>query len=136
MEKWSVFDKNIYFEDYFESEIIFSDDDILKIILFDDKKRIKVDFGWILGFRVLDEGIVQNGVYYNMDELKRLKEKHFCNVIYILEDGEFGDFIVETASGFWEKSQIKHLAVITPNYNIDIVTNHLPDVEEEILAEQ
>lgn len=126
MEKWNIFDENIYFDDYFEIKMSFSEEDNLKISMFDEHRIIMVDFGCVCGFRVLDEGLVQNGVYFNDEELQKLKQTKFRNAIYILEDGEFGYYMLNTAGGFLEQSEIYHFVVISQNFNIDIVTRHLP----------
>lgn len=126
MEKWNIFDENIYFDDYFEIKMSFSEEDNLKISMFDENRIIMVDFGCVCGFRVLDEGLVQNGVYFNDEELQKLKQTKFRNAIYILEDGEFGYYMLNTAGGFLVQFEIYHFVVISPNFNIDIVTRHMP----------
>ena len=127
MEKWKVYDNNIFFDGYFEVSISFLFF-WLTVYLFDDEKKIEINFYLVHGFRLLDEGIVQNGIYLNDDQLMTLKKNHFCNVLYELTDGEFGEFIFDTAGGFLSEKEIFHYVVITPNYNIDIVSRGIPKV--------
>lgn len=54
--------------------------------------QVDVKFGVIHALRLLDEGIVQDGVYSN-NEIVKLKKCNFENVMYELTDGEFDIFL-------------------------------------------
>ena len=78
--------------------------------------------------RMLDEGIVQNGLYSDT-EIKRYKGDNFSNVIYKVQHGEFSKQINQISDGYGEILDLKHYVVITQNYNVDIVTEWEPTIE-------
>ena len=77
---------------------------------------------------MLDEGIVQNGVYSD-DELKKYKGNKFENVIYKVEDGEFNHQVSKMSYGFTDMIDVKHYVLITQNFNIDIITDWEPKLK-------
>ncbi len=46
-----------------------------------------------------------------------------------LKNGEFGKEIQNMSAGFSDSSDIKHYVLITPNFNIDIVTDWKPKIK-------
>ena len=77
--------------------------------------------------RVLDEGIVQEGVY--LDEAVNVyKENSFKSIIYEVDEGEFKKEIIKISLGFVNEFDAKHYIIITKNFNIDIITDLEPEV--------
>ena len=89
---------------------------------------VKIKFGMVQAVRMLDEGIVQNGLYSDT-EIKRYKGDNFSNVIYKVQHGEFSKQINQISDGYGEILDLKHYVVITQNYNVDIVTEWEPTIE-------
>ena len=87
-----------------------------------------IKFSIVQAVRMLDEGIVQRGLYAD-SEIKRHKEDGFSNVIYEVHQGEFAKQMNQISNGYGEILKLKHYVVITQNYNIDIVTEWEPTVE-------
>ena len=89
---------------------------------------VMIKFGIVHAVRMLDEGIVQSGLY-SESEIKRYKEDGFSNVIYEVKHGEFAKHINQVSGGYGKALNLKHYVVITQNYNVDIVTEWEPPVE-------
>lgn len=126
MEIWKeIYKGNIPKDDY-EVQLMNSDEKGLLVNLKGKKYHISIDFGYVRAIRMLEEGIVQEGVYSD-DEIEKYKEHNFENVIYELEDGEFGKEIQTMSAGFIEISDVRHYVLITQNFNIDIITEWEPE---------
>lgn len=70
----------------YETKIVFGEANGLKIELFNENHRVFLEFGYIYSFRVLEEGIVQSGIYDD-EIIKKFKENNFSSVIYKVEQG-------------------------------------------------
>lgn len=90
--------------------------------------RVMIKFGVVHAVRMLDEGIVQRDLYSD-SEIKSYKEDGFSNVIYEVQEGEFGKQINQIVDGYGEYLNLRHYVVITQNYNVDIITECEPTVE-------
>lgn len=89
---------------------------------------VMIKFGVVQAVRMLDEGIVQSGLYCD-SEIKKYKETGFQNVIYEVQDGEFAKYIKQISDGYGEVLNLMQYVVITSNYNVDIVTEWEPTIE-------
>ncbi len=128
MEKWrEVFVGKIPQEKY-QIQIVNGEKHGLIIELYSNHLCIIIKFGVVQAIRMLDEGIVQNNLY-SEHEIKRYKDDNFRNVIYEIQEGEFGKQISEISNGYADYLELKHYIVITQNYNIDIVTEWEPIIE-------
>lgn len=128
MEKWrEVFAGKIP-QDNYQIQIVNGEKQGLIIELYSSHLCIIIKFGMVQAMRMLDEGIVQNNLY-SENEVKRYKDNNFRNVIYEIQEGEFGNQISEISNGYAECLELKHYIVITQNYNIDIVTEREPIIE-------
>ena len=90
--------------------------------------KILIDFGIILGVRVLDEGIILNDSS-NFEQVQSLKKHGFDNIIYEIINGEFLRFIKQIGGNLCDYVELKHYIIITINYVIEIVTQWKPDIE-------
>lgn len=128
MEKWKeVFVGKIPKEIY-QMQLINGEKQGLIIELSSNNVCVMIKFGIAQAIRILDEGIVQNDLYCD-NEIKRFKENNFRNVIYEVQESEFGKQINQISDGYGECLNLRHYVVITPNYNIDIVTEWEPTIE-------
>ena len=100
----------------------------LTIELSNDNVCIMIKFGIIQALRMLDEGIVQNNLYSD-HELKKYKDNNFQNIIYEVQQGEFGKQINMISDSYGDVLNLKHYIIITQNYNIDIVTEWEPTID-------
>ena len=98
----------------------------LVITLESAKHCVVLDFGMVLGVRMLYEGIVQEG--YSEKEIQKYKAEQFKNVIYEIKGGMFEEEMREISEGYLDFFEKKHYVVITQNYNIDIITAFEPDI--------
>lgn len=90
--------------------------------------KILIDFGIVLGVRVLDEGIILNDSS-NFEQVQSLKKHGFDNIIYEVINGEFQGFIKQIGGNLCDYLELKHYIIITINYVIEIVTQWKPDIE-------
>ena len=128
MEKWKeVFigkiPKGIY-----QMQLINGEKQGLIIELSNDHTCVVIKFGIVQAVRMLDEGIVQSNIYCD-SEIKKYKDDNFWNVIYKVQEGEFGKQINSISDGYGEYLNLRHYVVITQNYNIDIITEWEPTIE-------
>lgn len=128
MEKWQeVFigkiPKGIY-----QMQLINGEKQGLTIELSSNHAYVVIKFGIVQAVRMLDEGIVQNNIYCD-SEIKKYKDDNFRNVIYEVQEGEFGKQITQISEGYGEYLNLRHYVVITQNYNIDIITEWEPTIE-------
>lgn len=128
MEKWKEIFKGTIPKDYYQIQLKNGEESGLVVELNGNNNKVKINFGLVRAVRMLDEGIVQSGVYSD-DEIVQFKEEDFKNVIYEISDGEFKRQIQNCADGYLEMLNVKHYVIITQNYNIDIVTEYIPLIE-------
>ena len=88
MEKWKEIYKGNIPKDNYKVQVTNSEESGLIIELKGIKYQVTIKFGVVQAIRILDEGIVQDGVYSNK-EIEQYRENHFENIIYKLTDGEF-----------------------------------------------
>ena len=128
MEKWQeVFIGKIPKEPY-QMQLINGEKQGLTIELSSNHTCVVIKFGIVQAVRMLDEGIVQSNLYCD-NEIKKYKANNFQNVIYEVQEGEFGKQINQISNGYGEFLNLKHYLVITPNYNVDIITEWEPTIE-------
>lgn len=128
MENWhEVFSGKIPKGNY-QMQLINGEEHGLVIKLSSNRICIVIKFGIVQAVRMLDEGIVQNSIYCD-DVIKRYKDNDFQNVIYEVQEGEFGKQINQISGGYGECLSLRHYVVITSNYNVDIITKWEPTIE-------
>ena len=126
MEIWQEFFKGRIPKAIYETNIKFGEKTGLIIELLNDDTII-IDFGNIISFRVLEEGFVQTDIYQK-DEVDKYKDSGFSNVIYRVEEGKYAKYIEEIADGYMNIIDYYHFIIITQNYNVDIITEYLPEL--------
>ena len=132
MDKWKeLFSGTIPFGKY-TANMINGEKTGLIIELRNDNNLIVIKFGNISGIRVLDEGIAQDHVY-DEEAIKEIKKNGFKNMIYEIIDGNFKNCISKMSGGYSDVLNLKHYAVITLNYNIDIITQWEPEISVKSL---
>ena len=128
MEKWIEIFKGRVPKDTYQTQVINGEKHGLIIRLLGNKHIVEIRFGIVLAIRMLDEGIVQNGIYTN-EQLEKFKDHNFQNVIYEIHDGEFLKKISEISMKIVDAVDCRHYVLITENYNIDIIAQYEPAIE-------
>lgn len=128
MEKWEEIFTGKIPKAVYQMQLINGERQGLTIELLSADVCVMIKFGVVQAVRMLDEGIVQSGLY-SESEIKRYKEDSFSNVIYEVQQGEFAKQINQVSSGYGKVLNLKHYVVITQNYNVDIVTEWEPTVK-------
>lgn len=127
MEKWLEVFKGALPQGDYQSVITHSNQTGLIIKLENASTEVSIDFGVIVAFRVLDEGMIL-GELYNEDEIKYLKEVGFPNTIYRILDGEYENFIKKIGNEMYDYLDMKHYIVVTSNHVIEVVSEWEPKV--------
>lgn len=128
METWKEIFVGIIPPGNYQTQITNGEDSGLILELKSNNNHVILNFGMVQAVRMLDEGIVQNELYSD-SEIEKFKKDGFKNVIYQVKGGEFAKQIKNVADGFWETLDIKHYVLITQNYNIDIITEWVPEID-------
>ena len=134
MEVWKEIFKNIIPSDKYDASIINSNVDGLKVMLTNDVYNIKLDFGIVSAVRMIDEGILLNGVYAEA-QIEKYKKNNFSNVIYKICDGEFANFIKNSSGGLYEYLGMQHYIIVTLNSLIEVISQWKPSIEVNIRSE-
>ena len=128
MEKWQeVFIGKIP-KGHYQMQLINGEKQGLTIELSSNRTCVVIKFGIVQAIRMLDEGFVQSNLYCD-NEIKKYKDDNFQNIIYEVQEGEFGKQINQISDGYGEYLNLRHYVVITPNYNVDIITEWEPTIE-------
>ncbi len=128
MEKWKEVFNGIIPVDIYQVQIMNGEETGLIIKLLGRSNQVIFKFGVVLAVRMFDEGIVQTGVYSDY-EIEKFKDSNFQNVIYEVQNGEFGKKILEISGGYLNPFDLKHYIMVTQNYNLDIITEFEPNIE-------
>ena len=75
----------------------------------------------------MEEGLVQTQLYSDK-ELEKYSSNNFQNVIYELVGGQFGQQMEDMSLGYSKIINMRHFLLITQNYNIDILSEGLPEI--------
>ena len=128
MERWKEVFAGIIPKAVYQMQLINGEKQGLTIELSSGHTCVRISFGAVLAVRMLDEGIVQSGIYSD-SEIQKYKRNDFQNIIYEVQGGEFAEQINKSSDGYGEVLKLRHYVVITQNYNVDIVTEWEPKIE-------
>ena len=127
MEKWRKILNDCFEGKKCETLLTISENNGLQIELSNSEKKIKIVFGNAQAIRFLDEGLVQNFLYDNVN-IDGNNDISFDNIMYEITNGEFYNFINKISYGMSKELAMKHYIIITQNYNIEILTQWNPDI--------
>lgn len=127
MEQWNEIFKGYIPQGNYSVSILSGEEKGLVIKLVDGETVIHLNFGLVQAFRVVEEGLVQTQLYFNK-ELSNYSSNNFQNVIYELVGGQFGQQMEDVSLGYSKIINMRHFLLITQNYNIDILSEGLPEI--------
>lgn len=129
MEKWIEVYEGVIPTGEYLAEIITGDENGVMICLESKDNLIKIDFGTLSAIRILDEGVVLQELYNELEFIKFQKHK-FANTIYKIEGGDFGKFIKEcSGETYYDLTNFEHYLIITLNYFIEVVSQWEPEID-------
>lgn len=128
MEHWEEIYKNIIPVGKYETLVENGEKAGLSIKLESNEYIASINFGVVSAFRMLDEGIVLEGVF-DENEILKYRKNSFSNTIYRVQDGEFGKFVKKTGNELYDYLDLKHYIIITINYVIEIISRWEPSIE-------
>lgn len=127
MEQWNEIFKGMIPQGNYSVSILAGEEKGLVIKLADGETVIHLNFGLVQAFRVVEEGLVQTQLYSDK-ELEKYSSNNFQNAIYELVGGEFDKQIEDISLGYSKIINMRHFLLITQNYNIDILSEELPEI--------
>lgn len=128
MEQWEEIYKSTIPVGKYETLVKNGEESGLFIKLESIEYVISISFGVVSAFRVLDEGMVLEGLF-DEDEISKYKRNNFSNTIYKIQGGEFSNFIKKTSNELYDYLDLKHYIIITMNYVIEIISKWEPSLE-------
>ena len=128
MEQWVEINKNTIPVGEYQAIVKNGEDAGLLIQLESKEFIVNINFGAVSGFRMLDEGIVMEGLL-DENEVSKYKEDNFSNIIYKVKEGEFGKFIRKVSTGLYDVLGLEHYIIITINYLIEVISKWEPNIE-------
>jgi hypothetical protein len=128
MECWEEFNKSAIPVGKYQVKATNGEELGLFIQLENAEYKVNIDFGAITAFRMLDEGIVMEGLFDEKAIIK-YRERNFSNIIYKVKEGEFGKTIKNASNGLYDALGLEHYIIITMNYIIEVITQWEPNIE-------
>lgn len=128
MERWEEIYKNIIPVGKYNALVKNGDEPGLFIKLESSEYIININFGIVSAFRMIDEGIVLEGIF-NENQISKYKENNFSNTIYKIKNGQFGNFIGKTSNELYDYLDLKHYIIVTMNHVIEIISEWEPSIE-------
>ena len=127
MDQWIEVFKGIIPKEKYQVSLKNGEESGLIIELKSKKRLVNITFGAVSAIRILEEGIILNGLFDEI-QIHKFKKDGFTNVIYRVEKGEFGKFIENIAGELYEYLELKQFLVITTNYVIEVITEWNPQI--------
>lgn len=128
MEQWEEVNQTIIPFGEYQTKVKNGEKSGLFIQLESKEYIINIKFGAVTAFRMLDEGIVMEGLFEEKEVLK-YRETNFSNTIYKVREGEFGRTIKNVSNGLYDALGLEHYIIITMNYLIEVITKWEPNIE-------
>lgn len=128
MEKWKeILVGQIPCEKYYVN-IENGDKNGLTVELVGMHSLVTLKFGLVSALSMIDEDMLLLGGYIDADAIRDYKYHGFSNVIYQVEDGYFGNLIRKNSGDMYEAYKLRHFAIVTMNYVIDIIASEEPEI--------
>ncbi len=99
----------------------------LVITLLAPEYNVIINFGVVSAVRMLDEGIVLNGLF-NEEQTREFRNFGFDNTIYQVISGEFENFARKISGELYDYLNLKHYVVISLNFIVEIITEWKPNI--------
>lgn len=128
MEHWEQICKSIIPVGKYKTLVKNGEDEGLFIILESKEHIVNIDFGAVSALRMLDEGIILEGIFDDI-EISKHKESNFSNAIYKIHGGEFASFIKKACNELYDFLNLNHYIIITINYVIEVISGDEPSIE-------
>lgn len=127
IEIWEkVFEGKIPKEKY-EMLLQNGEQDGLIITLSSVRHNVFINFGAVSIIRMLDEGIVLNGLFDDK-QIEEFRKHGFDNTIYQILDGELDGFVREIGGDLCDCLNFKHYIIISLNFIVEIITEWEPNI--------
>lgn len=128
MEQWEEISKNTIPVGEYQAIVKNGEEEGLFIQLESNEFIVDINFGVVSAFRMLDEGIVMEGLLEE-NEVSKYKDDNFSNIIYKVKEGEFGKVIKNVSNGLYDVLGLEHYIIITTNYLIEVISKWEPIIE-------
>lgn len=127
MEQWEEIFKGVIAKGKYNVLLENGEEGGLSVRLKNKNNLVDINFGVVSAFRMLDEGIVLNGLF-DESQIQKYKENGFANTIYKIENGEFNKFAKSISGDLCQYLDLKHFVIVTLNYIIEVITQWEPKI--------
>lgn len=128
MEKWEEVNKGLIPKENYQVLLQNGEEHGLIVKLEGNKHIVNIFFGGLASLRMLEEGIIPPDIFKGND-FNKFENDKFSNVIYKVDDGEFGNYAKIVSEDLYNILKMKHYVLITMNYVIEIITEWEPEIE-------
>jgi len=128
MEKWIEVFNGVIPEGTYTAELKNGDENGLVIRLESEKTVVSIEFGLISAVRMLDEGIILQGLFDDI-ELNKYKSENFKNIIYKVINGDFERSVKKMSGEIYNVLGMTQYLIITLNYVIEIISQTEPIIK-------
>jgi len=128
MEKWVEVFNGIIPEGTYTAELKNGDENGLVIRLKSKKTMVSIEFGLVSAVRMLDEGIILQGLFDDT-ELKKYKSENFKNIIYRVTNGDFEKAVKEMSGEIYDVLEMTQYLIVTLNYVIEVISQTEPVIK-------
>lgn len=95
-----------------------------------DESLVRISFSEMIALRLFSKEAVPDGLF-SEEELEKHRKNRFSNVLYEIEEGQFGRLVREKERGNVRYRSLKQYLIITENQIIEILAKETPCVETE-----
>lgn len=128
MEKWKEIYNGLIPKGNYVIEAKIGEEKGVVIVLESREYSVNIDFGALSAIRILDEGVVLQKLY-NEIELKKYSKDKFLNTIYKIEGGDFEEFVKKiNGETLYDYIKYEHYIIITLNYYIEVISQWEPKI--------
>lgn len=126
MEVWTaVYENLIPNSESFTLKLEAGEENGLRICLEDASVSVTLDFGVVYAVSVLDEGLLLNDSFWNLDDNGMIKSGK--GVLYSVENGKYADSVKQSlGKELFEHYGLKQFNIITMNYVVYVLAKEEP----------
>lgn len=128
MEYWEEINKGVIPIGKYQTMVKNGEETGLLIQLESNEFIVNINFGVVSAFRMLDEGIVMEGLFEE-NEILKYKKTNFSNAIYKIRGGDFENQIKSISNDLYDTFGLKHYIIITMNYLLEIISEWEPNIK-------
>ena len=109
-----------------------SDESGLLVRLKSDTYQVLLDFGFVYGINILDEGVQLNDPPNCNSDDDIMPPSNFASILYLVRNGRYLQYVKRCMGDLlFDSLQLQQFNVVTQNYNVMIVCHDNPIISIE-----